>query len=78
MPYKSNFFFSFHNDPIWLAHCKKKVETMEASQNKRFYCKMGCVPLWPRYIGEKGGLWAKHMGLKWGDIGNTLGEHIGI
>jgi hypothetical protein len=24
-----------------------------------------------------GGLWAKHMGLKQGAIGNTLGEHIG-
>jgi hypothetical protein len=24
-----------------------------------------------------GGLWAKHMGLKRGAIGNTLGEHIG-
>jgi hypothetical protein len=23
------------------------------------------------------GLWAKHMGLKRGAIGNTLGEHIG-
>jgi hypothetical protein len=37
---------------------------MEAPQNKRFY-------------GKKGGLWAKHMGLKRGVIGNTLGEHIG-
>ncbi len=25
---------------------------------------------------RKGGLWAKHMGLKEGAIGNTLGEHI--
>jgi len=25
----------------------------------------------------RGGLWAKHMGLKGGAIGNTLGEHIG-
>jgi hypothetical protein len=24
-----------------------------------------------------GGLWAKHIGLKPGAIGNTLGEHIG-
>jgi hypothetical protein len=24
-----------------------------------------------------GGLWAKHMGLKRGAIGNTLGKHIG-
>jgi hypothetical protein len=26
---------------------------------------------------EGEGLWAKHMGLKWGAIGNVLGEHIG-
>ncbi len=26
---------------------------------------------------RRGGLWAKHMGLTWGAIGNTLGEHIG-
>jgi hypothetical protein len=26
---------------------------------------------------RKGGLWAKHRGLKQGAIGNTLGEHIG-
>jgi hypothetical protein len=26
---------------------------------------------------RRGGLWAKHMGLNWGTIGNTLGEHIG-
>jgi hypothetical protein len=26
---------------------------------------------------QRGGLWAKHMGLKRGTIGNTLEEHIG-
>ncbi len=26
---------------------------------------------------RRGGLWAKHVGLKRGAIGNTLGEHIG-
>jgi len=26
---------------------------------------------------RRGGLWAKHMGLKQGAIWNTLGEHIG-
>ncbi len=33
---------------------KKKVETMEASQNRRSYGKMECLPLWPTCIGEKG------------------------
>jgi len=26
---------------------------------------------------RRGGLWAKHMGLKRGAIGNTIGKHIG-
>jgi hypothetical protein len=26
---------------------------------------------------RRGGLWAKHMGLKRGALGNTLGEQIG-
>jgi hypothetical protein len=26
---------------------------------------------------RRGGLWAKHMGLKQGAIGNIIGEHIG-
>jgi hypothetical protein len=32
----------------------KKVETMEAPQNRGFNGKMECLPLWPTYIGEKG------------------------
>jgi hypothetical protein len=55
---------------------KKKIETMGAPQNRRFYGKMDCLPLWPSYIGEKGRT-SKHMGLKPGAIGNILGEHIG-
>jgi hypothetical protein len=43
---------------------KKKVGAMEALQNRRFYGKMWCLPIWPTYIGEKGRLWAKHMRLK--------------
>jgi hypothetical protein len=27
---------------------------MKAPQNRRFYGKMKCLPLWPTYIGEKG------------------------
>jgi hypothetical protein len=39
----------------WLITKKKKVETMEAPQNKRFYGKMmECLFLWPTYIDEKG------------------------
>jgi hypothetical protein len=51
---------------------KIKVETMEAAQNRRFYGKMECLPLWPTYIVEKGRTLGKTYG-----IGNTLGEPIG-
>jgi hypothetical protein len=56
---------------------QNKVETMEAPQNRRFYGMIECLPFWPTYRWGGGGLWAKHMGLKRGAIGNTLGEPIG-
>jgi len=37
-----------------LARRRKKIETMEAPQNKRFYGKMKCLAFWPTYKGEKG------------------------
>jgi hypothetical protein len=33
-------------------------------------------PFGPPIYVKKGGLWAKHVGLKQGVIGNTFGEHI--
>jgi hypothetical protein len=33
---------------------QKKVEIMEAPQNRRVYGKVKFLPLWPSYIGEKG------------------------
>jgi len=51
---------------------------MESPQNRRFYGKMKCLPLWPTYIDEKGRtLCKKHMGLKQGAIWNTLGNMLG-
>jgi hypothetical protein len=58
---------------------KKKVETMEAYQNRRFYGKMKCLPLWPTYIGEKGRTLGKTYWIKawcyWEHIGNLMGTH---
>jgi hypothetical protein len=54
---------------------QKKVETMEAPQNRRLCGKMECLPT--IYV-RRGGLWAKHMGLKRGaigNLGNILGTH---
>jgi hypothetical protein len=60
---------------------EKKVETMKMPHRRRFYGKMECPPFPPPF-GQpievrRGGLWAKHMGLKQGAIGNTHGEQIG-
>jgi len=50
---------------------------MEAPQNKRFYEKMKCLPLWPTNIGEKGRTLGKTYGIKakcyWEPIGNLKG-----
>jgi hypothetical protein len=69
--------FLFLQQANLIGPLQQKVETMEAPQNRRFYGMIMCLSLWPSYIGEKRRTWAKHMGLKWGAIGNTLGEHIG-
>jgi hypothetical protein len=37
---------------------------MEAPQNRRFYEKMECIPLWPTYIGEKWTTLGKTYGIK--------------
>jgi hypothetical protein len=50
---------------------------MEAPQNRRFYGKMEVpLSLWAIYILRRGGLWAKHMGLKRAVIGNTIGNFM--
>jgi hypothetical protein len=43
---------------------QKKVETMEVPQNRRFYGKMECLPLWLTYIGEKGRTLGTTCGIK--------------
>jgi len=42
----------------------KKVETMEAPQNRRFHGKMEYLPFGPPIQLRSGGLWANHRGLK--------------
>jgi len=56
---------------------QKKVEIMEAPQNRRFYGKMECHLLWPTYIGEKGRTLGKMYGIKARCYWEHLGEHIG-
>jgi hypothetical protein len=55
---------------------------MEAPQNRRFYGKMECLPLWPTYIGENGRTLGKTYGIKARcyrepreHIGNLIGTH---
>jgi hypothetical protein len=49
---------------------KKKTETMEAPQNRRFYGKIKC----PTYTSEKGRTLAKQMGLSEVLLGTPLGN----
>jgi hypothetical protein len=64
--------FCFCNDPIWLVYHKKRLKLW------KILWKDGVPhPLAHVYRWERGGLWAKHMGGKWGAIENTIGEHIG-
>jgi hypothetical protein len=65
-----------------LAHYKKKVETMESPQNRRFCGKMKFLTPWPTYIGVKGRTLGKIYGIKgrcyWKlreRIGNLIGTH---
>jgi len=64
---------------------QEKVESMEGPQDRRFYVKIECLPLWPTYIGEKGRTLGKTYGIKarcywehpwgthWEPDGNPLG-----
>jgi hypothetical protein len=58
---------------------KKKVEIMEALQNRRFYGKMECLPLWPTCVSENWRTLHKTYGTKercyWVHIGNQIGSH---
>ncbi len=61
---------------------QKKVESMEAPQNRRFYENMECLYLWPNYIGEKWRSLGKTYGIKARcycehirNLGNILGTH---
>jgi hypothetical protein len=55
----------------------KKVETVEAPQIEDSMERWSVSPFGPPIWVRRGGLWAKHKGLKQGTIGNTLGKHIG-
>jgi hypothetical protein len=56
---------------------QKKVETMEAPQNRRFYEKMECLPLWPTYIGDNWRTLGKTYGIKARFYWEHPWEHIG-
>jgi hypothetical protein len=43
---------------------QKKIETMKAHKNWRFYAQMECLPLWPTDICEKGRTLSKTYGIK--------------
>jgi len=55
----------------------KKLETMEAAQNRRFYGMRECLTLWPTYIGEKGRTLGKKYGISKVLLGTPLGNTMG-
>ncbi len=73
--------FFFCNEPIWLAHSKKKLKLLRLPKikdsMKRWSASPFGLPLAQLYRWEGGKLWAKHMGLTQGAIGNTLRAHVG-
>jgi hypothetical protein len=83
----TSFFFAMSQFDSPIA---KKSWNYGASQNRRFYEKMECLPFWPTYIGEKGRILGKTCWIKarcywehpWGThwkprehIGNLMGIH---
>jgi len=75
VPHKSNFFF-FGNEPIWLAHCKKKFKLWRLPKIEDSMERWSASPFGPPIQVRSGRLWANHSWLKWVAIGNTLAEHI--
>jgi hypothetical protein len=60
-----------------LADCKKILKLWRLHKTKDSMESWVAFSFGPAVWVRMGGLWAKHMGLKRGVIGNTLGEHIG-
>ncbi len=60
---------------------QKSAETFAARQSRSSVGRVAvALPFGPAIQVRRGGLWAKHMGLKRGAVGNTLGtlrEHVG-
>jgi hypothetical protein len=71
------FFFFWAMSQFDWPIAKNKLKLWRLPQNRRFYVKLGCLSLWPTYIGEKGMTLAKtyHIKLRcyWEPIGNLKG-----
>jgi len=86
------FFFFFLQWANLIGPLQKNLKLLEAAQNRRFYGKMECLPLWLTSMGEKGRTLGITYGIKarcywehpwrtyWEPDGNPLGtwrEHVG-
>ncbi len=71
-PHKSNFFSVEFDWPMSKSWNPEASQKFEDSMDR-----WSASPFRPLTYVRRGGLWAKHMGLKQGAIGNTHGEHIG-
>ncbi len=71
-PHKSNFFLLNLIGPS-----KKKLKLWSFTKIEDSMDRWSASSFGPLIYVRRGGLWAKHMGLKQGAIGNTHEEHIG-
>ncbi len=77
--------YTSHKSNVFLLNLicpwQKKIETMKATQNRRFYGYMKCLPHCPSYIGEKGRTLGKTYGIQarcgWEDSWRTHWEPVG-
>jgi hypothetical protein len=60
-----------------IGHHNEKLKLWRLPKIKDFIERQSTSSFGPPIYVRRGGLWAKHMGLKQGAIGNILGEHIG-
>ncbi len=75
-PPKFNSSFSWW--AIWLVHPQNKKKThWRLPKIEGSIVKYKVLPLWPIYIGERRTTSAKACGIKWGTIGNFLGNMLG-
>ncbi len=75
--YKYHTFYAFWKQKTQLSNCKTKLKLWRLPKIKASMKRWSASCFGPAMYMRGGGLWAKHMGLKQGAIGTTLGNTLG-